>query len=317
MKKDDLIKGIDAVDDDLIAEAAGREPKLKYKTKVRLIRFLTGAAAVAAMVGTGFLLKASLGKAPKSDDKAAAIVTEGSEPGDPEVMTENGNAAPGTDTSTVTSAVTSRAEEYVTYAKTTTKAGKETVTAVMTSTKKITMPETTVSTVTTDVPWTEDRPFTFSNNEFFAPMKDFQWEAGIVNVQFGTAVLRDRGVWVNCSYEQADRILSMLHFLKPSEIRLRLGVYSDKERQFAIIQRFDHAVQACNSLRNKSSGSTDICIYDNTMAEKEVFNAHLLQEFEAAIEQKQFKVVYQPKFNIKGEKPVLCRNLAAFSVGDT
>ena len=95
-------------------------------------------------------------------------------------------------------------------------------------------------------------------------------------------------------------------FLKPSEIRLRLGVYSDKERQFAIIQRFDHAVQACNSLRNKTSGSTDICIYDNTMAEKEVFNAHLLQEFEAAIEQKQFKVVYQPKFNIKGEKPVLC-----------
>ncbi|MCR4953246.1 MAG: EAL domain-containing response regulator [Treponema sp.] len=95
-------------------------------------------------------------------------------------------------------------------------------------------------------------------------------------------------------------------FLKPSEIRLRLGVYSDKEKQFAIIQRFDHAVQACNSLRNKTSGSTDICIYDNTMAEKEVFNAHLLQEFEAAIEQKQFKVVYQPKFNIKGEKPVLC-----------
>ena len=223
MKKDDLIKGIDAVDDDLIAEAAGREPKLKYKTKVRLIRFLTGAAAVAAMVGTGFLLKASLGKAPKSDDKAAAIVTEGSEPGDPEVMTENGNAAPGTDTSTVTSAVTSRAEEYVTYAKTTTKAGKETVTAVMTSTKKITMPETTVSTVTTDVPWTEDRPFTFSNTEFFAPMKDFQWEAGIVNVQFGTAVLRDRGVWVNCSYEQADRILSMLHFLKPSEIVEDIG----------------------------------------------------------------------------------------------
>ena len=210
MKKDDLIKGIDAVDDDLIAEAAGREPKLKYKTKVRLIRFLTGAAAVAAMVGTGFLLKASLGKAPKSDDKAAAIVTEGSEPGDPEVMTENGNAVPGTDASTVTSAVTSRAGEYVTYAKTTTKAGKETVTAVMTSTKKITMPETTVSTVTTDVPWTEDRPFTFSNNEFFAPMKDFQWEAGIVNVQFGTAVLRDRGVWVNCSFDQADRILNAI-----------------------------------------------------------------------------------------------------------
>ena len=104
--------------------------------------------------------------------------------------------------------------------------------------------------------------------------------------------------------QKINEVLSSL--LKPSEIRLRLGVYSDSERKFAMAQCFDHAVQACNSLRNKTSGSTDICIYDDKMAEKEVFDAHLLQDFEAAIEQKQFKVVYQPKFNIKGDKPVLC-----------
>ncbi len=228
MKKDDLIKGIDAVDDELIAEAAGREPKMKYKTKVRLLRFLTGAAAVAAMVGTGFLLKASLGKAPKSDDKAAAIVTEdsGRVEANTEIAAESTEPSPEEGTAAEIVTETARAGsgyEYATLAETTTKKGAATVTAVMTSTKKITMPETTVSTVTTDVPWTEDRPFTFSNNEFFAPMKDFQWEAGIVNVQFGTAVLRDRGVWVNCSYEQADRILSMLHFLKPSEIVEDIG----------------------------------------------------------------------------------------------
>ncbi len=94
--------------------------------------------------------------------------------------------------------------------------------------------------------------------------------------------------------------------LKPSEIRLRLGVYSDSDRKFAMIQRFDHAVQACNSLRSKASGSTDICIYDEKMAEKEVFDAKLIQNFEAVIKQKQFKVNYQPKFNIKGDKSVLC-----------
>ena len=99
---------------------------------------------------------------------------------------------------------------------------------------------------------------------------------------------------------------ALASLLKPSETRLRLGVFSDAERKFAMIQRFDHAVQACNSLRNKASGASDICIYDNKMAEKEVFDAHLLQDFEAAIEQKQFKVNYQPKFNIKGDKPVLC-----------
>ena len=99
---------------------------------------------------------------------------------------------------------------------------------------------------------------------------------------------------------------SLSPLLKPSEIRLRLGVYSDSEHKFAMTQRFDHAVQACNSLRNKTSGESDICIYDDKMAEKEVFDAHLLQDFEAAIEQKQFQVNYQPKFNIKGDKPVLC-----------
>ncbi len=94
--------------------------------------------------------------------------------------------------------------------------------------------------------------------------------------------------------------------LKPSETRLRLGVYSDEKHCFTMLQRFDHAVQACNSLRSKTSGNCDICIYDDKMSEKEVFDAHLLQDFEAAIEQKQFKVNYQPKFNIKGDKPVLC-----------
>ncbi|MBR4627454.1 MAG: hypothetical protein IKO47_07135 [Ruminococcus sp.] len=203
MKKDDLTKGIDAVDDDLIAEAAGREPKMKYSTKVKLIRILTGAAAVAAMVATGFLLKASLGKPPKSSDPAA-IVTEGKGSGDPEAVTE-----PGTDT--VTSAVTSRAEEYVTYAKTTTKAGTKTVTGVTTVTKAVTMPDTD-EPVTTTVPWTEERPFIYNGREqtFYPPMKDYTYpgDTSITNVQFGTAVLRDRGVWVNCSFDQADCILN-------------------------------------------------------------------------------------------------------------
>ncbi len=98
--------------------------------------------------------------------------------------------------------------------------------------------------------------------------------------------------------------------LKPSEIRLRVGLYSDTDKKFSITQRFDHALQACNSLRVKASGTSDICIYDAKMAEKEVFDAHLLQDFEAAIEQKQFQVNYQPKFNIKGDKPVLCSSEA-------
>ena len=94
------------------------------------------------------------------------------------------------------------------------------------------------------------------------------------------------------------------HLLKASETRLRLGIYTDTEKNLPLLQRFDHAVQACNSIRNRAG--EEICIYDKEMAEREVFNAHLLEDFEAAIEQKQFKVQYQPKFNITGDKPVLC-----------
>lgn len=95
--------------------------------------------------------------------------------------------------------------------------------------------------------------------------------------------------------------------LKGSEIRLRLGVFSDSAHSHTVNERFDNALQACNSIRKRASkNSEEICIYDNEMLENEKFQAHLLHDFETAIEQKQFKVNYQPKFNITGEKPVLC-----------
>ena len=94
------------------------------------------------------------------------------------------------------------------------------------------------------------------------------------------------------------------HLLKASETRLRLGIYTDTEKKLPLLQCFDHAVQACNSIRNRAG--KEICIYDKEMAEREVFNAHLLEDFEAAIEQKQFKVQYQPKYNITGDRAKLC-----------
>ena len=102
--------------------------------------------------------------------------------------------------------------------------------------------------------------------------------------------------------EKINEKLSSL--LKASETRLRLGVYTDTEKKLPVLLRFDYAVQACNSIRSRAR--EEICIYDNQMAEREVFNAHLLEDFEAAIEQKQFKVQYQPKFNITGDTPRLC-----------
>ncbi len=98
-----------------------------------------------------------------------------------------------------------------------------------------------------------------------------------------------------------DRLSNLIN---STEMRLRAGIYTDISRSLPIVQRFDRAFQACNLLRGKKGG--ELLVFSQEMAEKEVFDAHLLEDFETAIEQKQFKVVYQPKFNITGEKPVLC-----------
>lgn len=101
--------------------------------------------------------------------------------------------------------------------------------------------------------------------------------------------------------KEIDTALSSL--LKSSEKRVRVGAFLDESRALPLVERFDRALHACNSLRSKSG--EELCVYDQSMAEKALFDARLLKDFESAIEQKQFKVNYQPKFDIRGEKPVL------------
>ena len=91
--------------------------------------------------------------------------------------------------------------------------------------------------------------------------------------------------------------------LKSQEIRLRMGVYFDKAREIQFEQRFDRALQACNALRSKHG--TAFAIYDEEMHQKELFAARLLEDFDTAIREKQFKVYYQPKYNITKDTPLL------------
>ena len=91
--------------------------------------------------------------------------------------------------------------------------------------------------------------------------------------------------------------------LSSQEIRIRIGVYSDKKHELNFRSRFDRALQACNGLRNKAD--TAFAIYDEEMHQQQLFNARLLQDFESAINERQIKVYYQPKYNILGEIPLL------------
>ncbi len=88
-----------------------------------------------------------------------------------------------------------------------------------------------------------------------------------------------------------------------ARIRLRVGVYASADKKLDLERRFDRAKMASDSLR--SGFSTAAARYDSSMHEKEIFSEQLLESFDAALQQKQFQVFYQPKFDIRPKEPIL------------
>ena len=86
-------------------------------------------------------------------------------------------------------------------------------------------------------------------------------------------------------------------------IRLRMGVYPEADKDLDIQLRFDRAKLAADTMRG-SFGKT-IAFFDNSLHELEIFENNLLNGFRDAIENEQFTVYYQPKFDIRPETPHL------------
>ena len=87
-------------------------------------------------------------------------------------------------------------------------------------------------------------------------------------------------------------------------IRIRLGVSAETDKSVELQTRFDRAKIAADTVR----GSFTDCIafYDNAMHEKEIYAERLLDEFDAAIDGKQFAVYFQPKYDVRPDTPILC-----------
>jgi len=86
-------------------------------------------------------------------------------------------------------------------------------------------------------------------------------------------------------------------------VRLRLGAYADADKNIDMASRFDRAKMAADTIR--SSYTASIALYDDALHEREIYAERLLEEFPEALEQKQFMVYYQPKYDIRPDKPVL------------
>lgn len=88
-----------------------------------------------------------------------------------------------------------------------------------------------------------------------------------------------------------------------TRIHFRMGIYADNSRKIDVESRFDRAKRAADSVKNNLVNP--IAVYNDSMYEKEMLSEQLQEDFHTAIAEKQFTVHYQPKFDIRGENPVL------------
>ena len=89
-----------------------------------------------------------------------------------------------------------------------------------------------------------------------------------------------------------------------SRIRLRMGVYAEADRTIDIEQRFDRAKMAADTVRGNLTNP--IGFFDDSMRDAENRAEQLIDDFPAAIREKQFRVYFQPKFNVTKDVPFLC-----------
>ena len=87
-----------------------------------------------------------------------------------------------------------------------------------------------------------------------------------------------------------------------ASIHLRMGVKHSQKKMQPIAQ-FDCARIASKKLRGNYA--TQAVIYDDTMAQNEDRDQRLLNDLSHALENNEFKVFYQPKYDIQGWRPQL------------
>jgi len=88
-----------------------------------------------------------------------------------------------------------------------------------------------------------------------------------------------------------------------NRIRLRMGVYECADKSIDIERRFDRAKMAADSV--KGSFTRSVGKYDDSLHKKQIYDEQLIEAFPDAIREKQFKVYYQPKFDVRPDTPVL------------
>ena len=85
-------------------------------------------------------------------------------------------------------------------------------------------------------------------------------------------------------------------------IRLRMGVKPWQDDVDSVVL-FDRAMAACSMVRGDYK--THLMIYDEEMRRRETLNQRMLNDLRQAVQDRQFIVYYQPKYNIQCDPPKL------------
>lgn len=112
------------------------------------------------------------------------------------------------------------------------------------------------------------------------------------------------------SYDlMAETLCNDLRCLNSSiRFSVRIGIQTDVSKNTSLLQQFETAKSACNSIRSDRLHS--VAFFSEEMHKKKLLEERLLNEMQQALDEHQFVVWYQPKLNITGDKPVLCSSEA-------
>ena len=86
-------------------------------------------------------------------------------------------------------------------------------------------------------------------------------------------------------------------------VHLRMGVMPSQEGGMPPVEQFDHARVACSMARGHYKDR--LIIFDDEVREREKLEQRLQYDLRGALENHQFVVYYQPKFDIQGDVPTL------------
>ena len=86
-------------------------------------------------------------------------------------------------------------------------------------------------------------------------------------------------------------------------VRMRMGVYANVDKTLDVERRFDRAKMAADTV--KSNYANAIGLFDNTLRETELRSEQLIEDFPAALRERQFLVFFQPKFDVHRDEPML------------